>query len=146
MKNKKAYVGIIMNPWFLVVMVGVIILFGGSVYESFNVWIQTTLNGPEYCFDDITQSEISVASGGVSISYTQTEGDQICFRTKDYSIVERLNQQIQNRKLEERLAEIEASSIFWNQTFPKLAIFGLIALVVIIGIIALSNRNQRGYY
>ena len=73
---------------------------GSSLYKNFDSWLQMKLNGPEYCFKDITQSQISVAAQGVSVSYTKTEGDELCFRTKDSSIPERLNQQIQDRKLQ----------------------------------------------
>ncbi len=123
----------------------VVVLFGGSIWDSFDNWIQTAISGPEYCFRDITQSDISIAAQGIEVKYTKTQGDELCFRTKDSSIIERLNQQIQDRKLQERLAEIEASNIFWNQTFPKLFLFGLIAVVIIVILIVLSNRDSRGY-
>ena len=145
MKPKKAYLDIRMLA--AIAIIGVIFLFGSSVYENFDGWLQTQLNGPEYCFVDLTQSDISIASQGVEIKYTKTEGDELCFRTKDSSIVERLNQQIQDRKLEAELARIAASDKFWNETFPKLFIWGLIALVVIIIILYLSTgKNYGGFY
>lgn len=125
-------------------IIGVVFLFGSSVYDNFDSWLQTQFNGPEYCFKDIDQSSVSVAAQGVEVKYTKVEGNVLCFRTKDSSIPERINQQIQDRKLQERLAEIEASDRFWNETFPKLFIIGLIALGVIFVIIYLSTG--RDYY
>jgi|SRR3990167_4856630 len=125
-------------------IIGVVFLFGSSVYENFDSWLQTQFNGPEYCFKDIDQSSVSIAAQGVEVKYTKVEGNVLCFRTKDSSIPERINQQIQDRKLQERLAEIEASNRFWNETFPKLFIIGLIALGVIFVIIYLSTG--RDYY
>ena len=125
-------------------IIGVVFLFGSSVYDNFDSWLQTQFNGPEYCFKDIDQSSVSVAAQGVEVKYTKVEGNILCFRTKDTSIPERINQQIQDRKLQERLAEIEASDRFWNETFPKLFIIGLIALGVIFVIIYLSTG--RDYY
>ncbi len=121
----------------------VIVLFGGSIWDTIDNSIQSVISGPEYCFTDISQSEIAVAAQGVSVKYTKTEGDELCFRTKDTSIVERLNQQIQDRKLQEQLAETEARRQFWNETFPKLFLFTLVAIVLIILIISLSNRNNN---
>ncbi len=133
------------HPLLIIAVIGVIILFGGSVYESFDNWIKTIFNGPEYCFRDITQSDISIAAQGASISYIKTKGDELCFRTKDPSIVERLNQQIQDRKLTVQLAEIEANRQFWNYVFPKLFFYGLIAFGVIVIIFYLINRDDRMY-
>ena len=124
----------------------VIILFGGTIWDSFDNWIQTAISGPEYCFREIDIVSYSIKFSDFGISETYKKGDELCFRTKDFSQVENISQQIQDRKYQERLAEIEADSIFWNQTFPKLFIFGLIAIVVIIIIISLSNRNSRGNY
>ena len=135
-----------MNIKFLAILaiIGVIFLFRGSVYKSFDGWIKTQLNGPEYCFKDIDQSSVSIAAQGVKVEYTKIEGNVLCFRTKDSSIQERINQQIQDRKLQERLAEIGASNRFWNETFPKIFITGIIALGVIFVIIYLSTG--RDYY
>lgn len=137
-----------MNLKMLLIAGGLIALFffGSSIYQGFDGWFQTVLNGPEYCFEDISQSDISVAAQGVQISYTQTEGNRLCFRTKDTSIVERLNQQIQDRKLQAQLAEIAASDRFWNETFPGIFLIGSAALVVIFIIIYFSTRNNGGYY
>jgi hypothetical protein len=130
-------------------VIAVIFLFGGSIGESINNPIQTFFNGPEYCFRDISQSDISMVAEGVSVSYTKTTGDELCFRTKDSSIVERLNQQIQDRKLQAQLAQIESDRQFWNGTFPRLIFFGLIALILIVVIAGLytnfSDRNQNGF-
>jgi hypothetical protein len=142
MMNKKGYVP-------LAVLGGIIalLLFGGSIYRAFDGWIQSTTRGPEYCFENIDQSKIAVAAQGVSVRYTKIEGDILCFRTKDSSIVERLNQQIQDRELEENLAKIAASDRFWNETFPFLFLIGSAALVVIFIIMFLSNKNNnRGHY
>ena len=142
--NKKGFLDIRMLAGLAIV--GVILLFGSSLYNNFDGWLQTTLNGPEYCFLDIDQSSIAVASQGVEVKYTKTEGDELCFRTKDHSIVERLNQQIQDRKLDAELARIKANERFWNETFPGLFIIGLIALGVIAIIIYLSTgRNYHGF-
>jgi len=127
-----------------IAILGVIFLFGSSIYSNFDSWLQTQFNGPEYCFKNIDQTSVSVAAQGVEVKYTKIEGNILCFRTKDSSIPERINQQIQDRKMQERLAEIEANRQFWNETFPKLFIFGLIALVVIFVIIYLSSG--RDYY
>jgi hypothetical protein len=124
----------------------VIVLYGGNIWDSFDNWIQTSTVGPEYCLEDIAQSQVAVASQGGSVSYTKIEGDNLCFRTKDTSIIERLNEQIQDRKLQEELAKTETIRQFWNETFPKLFIFTLIAVVLIILIISLSNKNQGRYY
>ena len=121
----------------------VIVLYGGSIWDTIDNSIQIAISGPEYCFRDISQSEIGLATQGVSVKYTKTEGDELCLRTKDTSIVQRLNQQIQDRKLEEQLAKTEASRQFWNETFPKLFLFTLVAIVLIILIISLSNKNNN---
>src|SRR3989344_3186533 len=120
-----------------------VMMFGSSLYQGFNGWFQTVLNGPEYCFKDITQTDISVASQGISVSYTKTSGDELCFRTKDSSIVERLNKQIQDRKLQAQLAQIEVSNRFWNETFPILFFIGSIVLVIIFIIIYFSTRERN---
>ncbi|MGV8131832.1 MAG: hypothetical protein ACP5N7_07070 [Candidatus Pacearchaeota archaeon] len=137
-----------MNTKQLLILGGIIDLFffGSSVYKAFDGGLQKLINGPEYCFEDISQSEISVAAQGVEVKYTQTEGDRLCFRTKDYSIVERLNQQIQDRKLQEELARIQASDRFWNETFPFIFLVGSIVLVIIFIILYFSNRNNGRYY
>ncbi|GEM_PF-6947077 len=119
-------------------------MFGSSLYQSFDGWFQTLLNGPEYCIKDITQTDISVASKGVSVSYTKMQGDELCFRTKDSSIVEKLNKQIQDRKFKVQLAQIEASKQFWNKTFPFLFLIGSAALVIIFIIMYFSNKG--GHY
>lgn len=116
----------------------VIVLAGSSLYNNLNGWFQTALNGPEYCFRDITQTDVSVASQGVSVSYTKTEGDELCFRTKDSSIVERLSQQIQDRKLQENLAKIEANK--------QVSIFLIIAVTFIIIVIIIYLSTGRNYY
>lgn len=121
-------------------------MFGSSLYQGFNGWFQTILNGPEYCFKDISQTDISVASQGVSVSYTKTSGDELCFRTKDSYIVERLNKQIQDRKLQAQLAQIEASNRFWNETFPVLFLIGSGALVIIFIIMYFSSNRRSSYY
>jgi hypothetical protein len=123
-----------------------ILLFGSSLYSGFNGWFQTVLNGPEYCFSDISQTDISIAAQGISIKYTKTSGDQLCFRAKDSSIVERLNKQIQDRKLQAQLANIAASDKFWNETFPFIFLVGSGVLLVIFIILYFSNRNSGGYY
>ena len=128
----------------ILAVVGVVFLFGGSVYNNFDDWLQTQFRGPEYCFKDIDQSTIAIAAQGAEIRYTETEGEELCFRTKDSSIPERLNQQIQDRKLQERLAEIKANERFKNDTLPGLFILGIIALIVIAIIIYLSTG--RDYY
>ena len=117
----------------------VIVLFGGSIWDTIDNLIQTAISGSEYCFRDISQSEISLATQGVSVKYTKTEGDELCFRTKDTSIIQRLNKQIQDRKLEEQLAKTEASRQFWNETFPKLFLFTLVAIILII----LTNPSNK---
>lgn len=122
-----------------------LMFFASSIYQGFNGWFQTALNGPEYCFKDIDQTEVSIASQGASLSYTKNSGDELCFRTKDSSIVERLNKQIQDRKLQAQLAEIESSNKFWNETFPVLFFIGSIVLLVIFIIIYLSNKNEWYY-
>src|SRR3989344_6093929 len=94
-------------------------------------------------FTDISQSDISIAAQGVQISYTKTEGDQLCFRTKDSSVVERLNKQIQDRKLQAQLAQIQVSDRFWNETFPILFFIGSIVLVIIFIIIYFSTRERN---
>lgn len=131
----------------LLVIGGMIALFflGSSLYQGFDGWLQTFLNGPEYCFEDISQSDISVAAQGVQVRYTKTEGDRLCFRTKDSSIIERLNKQIQDRKLQAQLAQIAASDKFWNETFPVLFLIGSVVLVIIFIILYLSTRNNRSY-
>ena|SRR3989338_3728620 len=123
-----------------------LMMFGSSLYQGFNGWFQNILNGPEYCFKDITQTDISVASEGVSVSYTKMQGDELCFRTKDSSIVERLNKQIQDRKLQAQLAQIEASNRFWNETFPVLFLIGSGTLVVIFIIMYFSSSGGNNYY
>lgn len=130
----------------ILAIIGVVFLFGGSIYQNFDIWLKTQLNGPEYCFRDIDKATISAAAQGVEVTYTKEQGNELCFRTKDSSIVERLNKQIQDRKLQAQLAEIEAKRQFWNDTFPRLFIFGLVALIVIIIIFYLANRNDRGGY
>ena len=137
-----------MNIKFLVILGAVIavMMFGSSLYQGFNGWFQTVLNGPEYCFKDITQTDISVASQGVSVSYTKTSGDELCFRTKDSSIVERLNKQIQDRKLQAQLAQIEVSNRFWNETFPFIFLVGSGALVIIFILTYFSNKDNGVYF
>ncbi len=135
-----------MNPLSLLYIGGIIALlfFGSSVYQGLDGWFKTILNGPEYCFRDITQTDISLASQGASVSYTKMEGNELCFRTKDQSIVERLNQQIEDRKLKVELARIEASGKFWNETFPIIFLIGSFALVIIF-MILLFTRERRYY-
>ncbi len=139
--NKKGYYN-------LVILGGIIaiFLFGGSAYRAFDGWIQAAANGPEYCFENIDQSEIAVAAQGVSVSYTKIEGDILCFRTKDSSIVERLSQQIQDREREENLAKIASSDRFWNETFPFLFLIGSAVLVIIFIIMFFSSKNNNGGY
>lgn len=136
-----------MNLKALLILGGVIALFffGSSIYQAFDGGLQKLINGPEYCFSDISQSEISIAAQGVELSYTKTEGNQLCFRTKDSSIVERINQQIQDRKLQTQLAEIAASDRFWNETFPVLFFIGSVTLVIIFIIIYFATRDNGGY-
>jgi len=134
-----------MNIKALLIFGGMIALFffGSSLFQSFNGGLQNLLSGPEYCFTDISQSDISIAAQGVQISYTKTEGDQLCFRTKDSSVVERLNKQIQDRKLQAQLAQIQVSDRFWNETFPILFFIGSIVLVIIFIIIYFSTRERN---
>ena len=114
---------------------------GSSIYRGFDGWFQTLLNGQEYCFRDVTKTDVSVASQGASVSYTKTEGDELCFRTKDSSIVEKLNQQIQDRKLKTELARLEASDRFWNETFPDLFLVSSCVLLIIFIMLYLSTRD-----
>jgi len=130
----------------IILILGIIFLAGSSLYDNLDSWLQTKLNGPEYCFKDITQSQISAAAQGVSVSYTKTEGNELCFRTKDSSIVERLNQQIQDRKLESQLAQIEANKQFNNETLPIIILIVAVTLIVIVIIISLPNRNNQWRY
>lgn len=120
----------------------VVILVALAIYNNSNEFIQRQLYGPEYCFTDLSQTEIGVATQGVEIQYTETKGDQLCFRTKDSSIVERLNQQIQDRKLQESLAKIQAQDKFWNQTFPIILVIIVIGVIIIAIIVYLSTRNN----
>jgi hypothetical protein len=120
----------------------VIILFGFGLANNINEGIKNLIEGPEYCLNDVSQSDISIAAQGVSVSFTKTEGNQICFRTKDPSIVERLNKQIQDKKLEVQLAQIEANRQFWNQTAPLLILMILATIFLIVVIIKISEGRN----
>jgi len=120
----------------------VIILVALSIYNNANDFIQKELYGPEYCFNDIDQSSIAVAAQGIEVKYTKTEGDQLCFRTKDFSLVEKINKQIQDRKLQESLEKIQSEDRFWNQTFPILVVIFIIAIIVIIIIVRLFGGGN----
>ena len=140
-EEEMSYVqGIVIIAIMLVVLLG-----GSSVYNGINEFIQKSLYGPEYCFRDLDQSSIAIASQGIEFRYTKTEGDEACFRTKDFSLVEKINKQIQDRKLDAELARIEVSNRFWNETFPKLFIVGIIALTLIIIISYLGTGRNYGY-
>jgi hypothetical protein len=123
----------------------VVVLVALAIYNNTNGFIQKELYGPEYCFKDTDQSAISIAAQGVEVRYTKTEGNQLCFRTKDSSLIERINQQIENRKLQESLAKIQASDRFWNQTFPILVVTVIIGIIIIALIIVIAGGN-RSYY
>jgi hypothetical protein len=118
------------------------LVFSGAsfIVDFFPKLINTQIYGSEYCFKDIDKTTISVASQGAEFKYTKEAGDELCFRTKDKSFVERINQQIQERKEKERLAEIEA-----NKEIIKtlIIVFGFVVVVALV-IIILSNRNN--YY
>ena len=55
------------------------------------------------------------------------------------------NKQIQDRKLQAQLAQIQASDRFWNETFPVLFLIGTGALVIIFIIVYFSTRDNGGY-
>ena len=122
----------------------VIFLAAGNISDFVSEFWQKQLYGPEYCFENLDQSAVAVASQGVEVKYTKTEGDQLCFRTKDFSLVEKINQQIQDREKEVELAKIASKERFWNETFPVLFVVGLIAVIIIL--IILWLMSGRDYY
>ncbi len=122
----------------------VVLLVALAIYNNTNEFIEKQLYGSEYCFSELSQSEIGLATQGIEIKYTRTEGNQLCFRTKDTSIVEKLNKQIQYRKLQESLAKIESSDRFWNHTFLIIVVVIVLGIVIIAIIYSLSGGSS--YY
>jgi len=111
----------------LAIFIGLISLFG-----ILGDWLSNELSGPEYCFSDVETVQLTLASEAAKVTITQSTGDQLCFRTKDYTIVERINQQIQDRKLQEELARIEANKEFWDRNFIPFVLILLFAFIIVV--------------
>jgi hypothetical protein len=105
-------------------------------------YVETLISGEEYCFNDATQQEIEFVFKGAGIKFTNVSDESICFRTHDFNKVEVLSQQVQDRKYQEALAQIESNERIAKRNFPLL-VFGIIAIfAIIIVAVVIWNRNS----
>ena len=131
--------------WFkFVLFIGfAILVIGGALFITGTVqnFVDTQLFGAKYCFESKYQQDIELAFRDTSISFTKEEGDSVCFRTNDFSKVTALNQQIQDRKYKEKLAEIES-----NERVTTLAIIigAIVFVIVVISYFASRSNNSYG--
>ncbi len=124
----------------------VIFVAGNGIYNGASNFLQEQFYGQEYCFTNIDKSSITLVSQGVEVRYTKTEGDELCFRTKDFSMVEKINKQIQDRKYQENLAKIQSQDQFRNETIPFIVLV-IAATFIIIAIISYlsTGKNYQGF-
>lgn len=107
-------------------------------------YFEDLISGPQYCFNDVSQQEIELIFKNTGIKYTNLQGDSICFRTHDFNKVTVLNQQIQDRKYQEKLAEIKSAERQAIANFPVI-VFGIIAIFAVIIIALIINSRNSGY-
>jgi hypothetical protein len=131
-------IGLIKGILFLALCIFVFAIVGIGIN-----YFEDLVSGPQYCFNDVSQQEIELIFRSTGIKYTSLQGDSICFRTHDFNKVTTLNQQIQDRKYQEKIAEIESAERQAKANFPFI-ILGIIAIFAII-IIALILNNKNSY-
>lgn len=113
-----------------------------SLLENGQNWISTQLEGPKYCFREIDLVSYSINYQDYGISKTEKKGDELCFRTKDFSAVEKINQQIQDRKYQLELEKIKSQDRFYNEGLPLiLLIIGAVIVLVLIILWLGSGKN-----
>jgi len=136
----------LIKPAVILGIVLVVFLGASSLFETGNNWINNQLNGPEYCFKEIDLISYSVNFQDYGISKTERKDDELCFRTKDFSKVEKINQQIQDRKYEIELEKIKSQERFYNDGLPKiLMILGVVIILIMIIVYLGTGRNYNGF-
>ena len=132
------------KPAMFIGIILVVFLGGSALFETGNNWLKTQLDGPEYCFREMDLISYSINYQDYGISKTEKKGDELCFRTKDFSKVEQINQQIQDRKYQIELEKIKSQERFYNEGLPKILLIMGVVIVLILIIIYLSSG--RDYY
>ena len=135
----------LVKPAVFIGIILVVFLGGSALFETGNNWLKTQLDGPEYCFREVDLISYSINYQDYGISKTEKKGDELCFRTKDFSKVESINQQIQDRKYEIELEKIKAKERFQNEGLPKILLIIGAAIVIIFIIIYLSTGRDYGF-
>ncbi len=134
----------LVKPAMFIGIILVVFLGGSALLDTGNNWIKTQLDGPEYCFREVDLISYSISYQDYGISKTEKKGDELCFRTKDFSKVEQINQQIQDRKYDIEIEKIKSKERFYNDGLPKILLIVGAVIVLILIIIYLSSG--RDYY
>ncbi|MCD6385484.1 hypothetical protein J7M23_06860 [Candidatus Sumerlaeota bacterium] len=110
---------------------------GSAAYEG----ILTLLAGPEYCYHETQDLLTELGAKGISISRRDTSTNQLCFRTKDTSFVLQLNQQIEQRKLEQYRIQQETERQFWEKLLRPEIIISILLAIAIIALIIIAFKS-----
>lgn len=130
MMNKKGFnfLGIIMVYWWQILVLILIIVSYNFAQNYFN---------PEYCLTDSFENRATVEAYGFTISDSQKSNNQICFRSNNQELVQKMLENIEDKRLQneleiQKIKEENRNKIINQLLEPQYFYPILLALIVII--------------